>query len=194
MRATDNESPVSKGVVASTTSTTARQRETGGFVDAIWTPRAWSLSGSVRVDSFRTYDARQVLSGTGTATGATTRLPAIDELVASPRAGVVFRPQAHSWPRGLALTATAVRAFRGPTMNELYRTGQVGSQTTQANASLLAERATGFEAGMELARAAGHLRATYFWTEVNRPISAVLLSQTATAQTRALAISLPSRR
>jgi outer membrane receptor protein involved in Fe transport len=68
-------------------------------------------------------------------------------------------------------------------MNELYRTGQVGSQTTLANASLLAERATGFEFGGELQRRAGRLRATYFWTEVNRPISAVLLSQTATTQT-----------
>jgi hypothetical protein len=28
----------------------------------------------------------------------------------------------------------------------------------------------------------GRLRATYFWTEVNRPISAVVLSQTATTQ------------
>jgi outer membrane receptor protein involved in Fe transport len=73
-------------------------------------------------------------------------------------------------------------------MNELYRTSQVGQQTTIANNSLLAERATGFEFGAELApmRPGGHdigqLRATYFWTEVNRPISAVLLSQTATTQ------------
>jgi outer membrane receptor protein involved in Fe transport len=69
-------------------------------------------------------------------------------------------------------------------MNELYRTGQVGSQTTLANPLLLAERATGFEFGAELESArAGRLRATYFWTEVNRPISAVVLTQSATAQT-----------
>jgi outer membrane receptor protein involved in Fe transport len=183
VRATDNEAAVSKGAVTATTSTTARQRETGGFVDAIWTPRAWSLSGSVRVDSFHTYDARQVIS----TTGATTQLPNISELVASPRVGLVFHPQSgskpHAWPRGLALTATAFRAFRGPTMNELYRTGQVGQQTTLANSSLLAERATGAEGGIELDRRVGHLRATYFWTEVNRPISTVVLSQTATTQT-----------
>lgn len=179
VRATDNESPVSKGLATSTTSTSARQRETGGFVDAIWTPRAWSLSGSVRVDSFRTYDARQIVS----TTGSITQLPNISELVASPRVGLVFHSQAHAWPKGLALTATAFRAFRGPTMNELYRTGQVGQQTTLANSSLLAERATGAEGGIELERRVGHLRATYFWTEVNRPISAVLLSQTATTQT-----------
>jgi outer membrane receptor protein involved in Fe transport len=63
-------------------------------------------------------------------------------------------------------------------MNELYRTGQVGQQTTLANNSLLAERATGFEFGGEVQWRAARVRATYFWTEVNRPISAVLLSQT----------------
>jgi outer membrane receptor protein involved in Fe transport len=68
-------------------------------------------------------------------------------------------------------------------MNELYRTGQVGSQTTLANSALLAERATGFEFGGEWQLRAARLRASYFWTEVNRPISAVLLSQTATTQT-----------
>jgi outer membrane receptor protein involved in Fe transport len=48
---------------------------------------------------------------------------------------------------------------------------------------LLAERATGFEFGGGWDGRFGHLRATYFWTEVNRPISAVLLAQTATTQT-----------
>jgi len=68
-------------------------------------------------------------------------------------------------------------------MNELYRTGQVGQQTTLANDALLAERATGFEFGGEEVGRLGRLRATYFWTEVNRPVSAVELSQTATTQT-----------
>jgi outer membrane receptor protein involved in Fe transport len=179
VRATDDESPVANGVVTSTISTSARQRETGGYADAIWQPHGWSLSGSVRVDSFRTFDAQQTMS-TG---GGVTALPEIDELVASPRIGVV-----RMLPHHVALTGTAFRAFRGPTMNELYRTGQVGQQTTLANDELLAERATGFEFGAELSplrargRELGRLRATYFWTEVNRPISAVLLSQTATTQ------------
>jgi outer membrane receptor protein involved in Fe transport len=147
----------------------------GGYADAIWQPGAWSLSGSIRVDSFRTFDARRAVT---TAPGVTP-LPSLTELFASPRAGLVRK-----LPHGFALTGTAFRAFRGPTMNELYRTGQVGQQTTLANDALLAERATGFELGGELDRPRwGTLRATYFWTEVNRPISAVLLSQTATTQT-----------
>ncbi|HTV09423.1 MAG TPA: TonB-dependent receptor [Candidatus Aquilonibacter sp.] len=179
VRATDNESPVTGGLATYTTSISARQREFGGYADAIWQPKGWSLSGSVRVDSFRTFDAVQ----RSTTLREFTPLPEIDEMMVSPRVGLV-----RFLPHGLALTGTAFRAFRGPTMNELYRTSQVGQQTTIANNSLLAERATGFEFGAEFAplRAVGHdvgqLRATYFWTEVNRPISAVLLSQTATSQ------------
>jgi outer membrane receptor protein involved in Fe transport len=173
VRATDDETAVANAVVGVTTSTSARQRETGGYVDAIWQPKGWSVSGSVRVDSFRTFDARQVLSGTP----GTKALPELDEMFASPRVGVVRKVG-----RGFELTGTGFRAFRGPTMNELYRTGQVGQQTTKANDALLAERATGFEFGGEEQGRAGRLRATYFWTEVNRPISAVALSQTATTQ------------
>jgi outer membrane receptor protein involved in Fe transport len=178
VRATDNESPVVGGVVMRPTTVSARQRELGGYADAIWQPKDWSVSGSVRVDSFRTFDARQMIAG-----ARPTLLPEIDELMVSPRVGLV-----RYLPHGVALTGTAFRAFRGPTMNELYRTSQVGQQTTIANNSLLAERATGFEFGAEFAqmRAGGHelgrMRATYFWTEVNRPISAVLLSQTPTSQ------------
>lgn len=178
VRATDNESPVLGGAVTGTTSISARQRELGGFADAIWQPKGWSVSGSVRVDSFRTYDARQFMTKT-----RPKMLPEIDELMVSPRLGLV-----RYLPHGMALTGTAFRAFRGPTLNELYRTSQVGQQTTIANNSLLAERATGFEFGAELGpmhaggRTLGRMRGTYFWTEVNRPISAVPQSQTATSQ------------
>jgi outer membrane receptor protein involved in Fe transport len=169
VRATDDETAT--GV---TTSTSARQREVGGYADGIWEPKGWSVSGSVRVDSFRTFDARRVLS-TGASVSA---LPELDELMVSPRVGVVKKVG-----KGFLLTGTGFRAFRGPTMNELYRTGQVGQQTTLANDALLAERATGFEFGGEEVGRVGRVRASYFWTEVNRPISAVELSQTATTQT-----------
>ena len=58
VRATDNETPVVGGVLRATTSVSARQRELGGYADAIWQPKEWSVSGSVRVDSFRTCSMR----------------------------------------------------------------------------------------------------------------------------------------
>lgn len=179
VRATDAETPVSRGAPGATTAISAHQRDVGGYAEAVWQRGGWSAAGSVRVDSFRTFDGRSV-----TGAAAAVAEPEVSELVASPHLGVV-----RHLPGGLALTANAFRAFRGPTMNELYRTGQVGQQTTLANPSLLSERATGFEFGGEFAdlrvrgRDVGHVRASYFWTEVNRPVSTVLLSQTATAQT-----------
>ncbi len=180
IRATDAESPVSRGAVASTTAISAHQRELGGYAEAIWQPGKWSVAGSVRVDSFRTFDGRQ----SSTLAPAVIAEPEVAELVASPHLGVVRQLRG-----GLALSASGFRAFRGPTLNELYRTGQVGQQTTLANPRLLAERATGFELAGEFAdlrlrgTSVGHLRASYFWTEVNRPVSAVALAQTPTTQT-----------
>ena len=174
VRATDNETAVSGGTAGATTSTSAHQRVTGGYADAIWQPGRWSVSGSIRVDSFNTFAARTVVS----TTGVVTPKPQVAELFAGPRVGLVRR-----LPHGLELTGTAFRAFRGPTLNELYRTSQVGQQTTLANATLLAERATGFEFGGKQAGRVGRVRASYFWTEVNRPISAVSIAQTATTQT-----------
>jgi outer membrane receptor protein involved in Fe transport len=169
LRADDHETPISSNAPGATANTAAHQREVGGYADTIWQPQHWSISGSIRVDSFHTFNAQQTVQNSPTITP----LPAIAELFAGPRAGVV-----RYLPHGLALTATAFRAFRGPTMNELYRTGQVGSQTTLANNALLSERATGFEFGPEIETRAVRLRATYFWTEVNRPITTVLISQT----------------
>jgi outer membrane receptor protein involved in Fe transport len=171
VRATDNETKPSTSI---TTSISARQREIGGFLNGLWAPTHWLINGSIRVDSFRTFNARQVTSSSA----AVTPLPEIAEFFPSPHLGIE-----RTLPHSVTLTANAFRAFRGPTMNELYRTGQVGQQTTQANNKLLAERATGFElgAGVPLHNAA-RLRVSYFWTEVNRPVSAVLLSQTATTQ------------
>ena len=84
---------------------------------------------------------------------------------------------------GISLTASGFRAFRGPSLNELYRTGQVGQQTTLANPSLRSERATGWEAGGLLnVHRLGSVRSSYFWTQVNRPVAAVALVTTPTSQ------------
>jgi outer membrane receptor protein involved in Fe transport len=155
-------------------SISSRQRETGVYGEAIWQPGRWSAALSARGDWFSTFDAKSTLS----TTGAVTPEPMVSEAVVSPRLGLV-RELGH----GLSLTGSVNRAFRGPTMNELYRTGQVGQQTTLPNAALLSERATGFEFGARVSTRVGELRGGYFWTEVNRPIDAVLQSQTATTQT-----------
>ena len=77
------------------------------------------------------------------------------------------------------------RAYRSPTENELYRNGQVGQALTLHNPDLRSERATGWETGVVLTPTGWNttLRASYFWTIVNRPITALTLSTTPTAIT-----------
>jgi outer membrane receptor protein involved in Fe transport len=154
--------------------TSARQRFIGGFGEVLGEYKAWSGAASLRADRAANLDVIQT-----TATVATP--PDRTEIVLSPRAGLVRNFGAHA-----NLHGSGFRAFREPSMNELYRTGQIGSQTTLANVSLLSERATGWEIGAQVA-STRHIpatfHATYFWTEINRPVSAVLLSQTATTST-----------
>lgn len=150
-------------------SLSARQRGEGVYGEVLWQPSSWSLAFSSRFDHFSSFDARQ--SG-----GTPPPLPEIDENVFDPRLGVVKK-----FGDGLSVTGSAFRAFRGPTMNELYRQGQVGQQTTLANPSLRSERATGYEFGaLEEMGHLGSVRGSYFWTQVNRPVAAVTLSSTPT--------------
>ncbi len=96
------------------------------------------------------------------------------ETAFSPRASLLY--QAH--PR-VSLSAAAYRAFRAPTLNELYRGFRVGNVVTQANPALRAERLTGVEGSVRLTPAGNsEVRATFFWNDVNRPVANRTLSST----------------
>lgn len=102
------------------------------------------------------------------------------ETAFSPRAGLLY--QVH--PR-VSLSAAAYRAFRAPTLNELYRSFRVGNVVTQANPDLRAEWLTGVEASVRLAPSADtEVRATFFWNDLNRPIANRTLSSTPSLITR----------
>jgi outer membrane receptor protein involved in Fe transport len=74
----------------------------------------------------------------------------------------------------LALTASAYRAFRAPTLNELYRNFRVGNVLTNANASLTPETMNAFELGARY----GNVRANAFVMNVDDTIANVTLSTT----------------
>ncbi len=179
LRALDHENPQARGAANGLQDTSARQRFIGGFGEILGAKGRWSGAASLRADRSSNLDVLQFVK-TLTGPVTTTRPADRTEIVLSPRVGLV-----RGFDRGLSLHATGFRAFRTPTMNELYRNGQVGQELTLANATLESERATGWEVGGEAARLPGasRLTATYFWTEINRPVSAVLVSQTATAVT-----------
>jgi outer membrane receptor protein involved in Fe transport len=155
-------------------STSARQRQTGVWGEALLTPANWTVSGSARVDHFSNFNAQQFSSS-----AAAVQLPDFSETVFDPRLGLVRR-----LTPSVAWNASAFRAYRAPTENELYRTGQVGQQVTEPNPNLRSERATGWETGFQadFRRYGSSVRASYFWTQVNRPITALTLSVTPTSE------------
>jgi outer membrane receptor protein involved in Fe transport len=174
IRATDNENPITAGVPSGVANTSARQRFIGGFGEALATHGAWSAALSLRLDSVSNLDTRSITQFNAPATLTPNRT----EFITSPRFGMVRQIASTT-----TLHASVFRAFRTPTMNELYRTGQVGQETTLANSQLLSERATGWELGTTYASPSNRiaLAGNYFWTEINRPVSAVFISSTPTS-------------
>ena len=103
------------------------------------------------------------------------------ETAFSPRLSLIRRID-----RGISLSTSVYRAFRAPTLNELYRNFRVGNVVTNANAALSAERLTGGDAGiaMQTLRDRLFLRANFFWSEIDDSIANVTLSTTPSLITR----------
>jgi outer membrane receptor protein involved in Fe transport len=143
-----------------------RQRQTGAYAELLWTHKAWTISGSGRFDWFSNFDGAQWQP-------SVTALPGIHDNVFDPRLGISRKLGEH-----FALTGSGFRAYRAPTPNELYRSTQVGSLLTLPNNDLHSERATGWETGIAMEQRWGTVRTSYFWTQVNRPITALTLNAT----------------
>ena len=159
------------GATAALTHISDHQRDSGLYAELMWVQRAWTLTGSAREDWFQNYDGRQLLLTGSTGVPTASQPPQFDQQVFDPRLGLSRKLGAH-W----ALSASGFRAFRAPSPNELYRSTQVGNQLTKPNGSLRSERATGWEVGVASERNWGTLRASWFDTQVNRPITAVTLN------------------
>jgi len=78
------------------------------------------------------------------------------------------------------------RAFRAPTLNELYRSFRVGNVLTLANENLRAERLTGGEAGLRFTSSNERVsaRGAFFWNDITRPVANVTLLTTPALITR----------
>jgi outer membrane receptor protein involved in Fe transport len=174
VRAVDYELPILHGSQNGLSDTSARQRDAGVYAEAIWQPTRWTLTASLRSDDFLNLDAEQYLQ-TGHGPVIPNKIPNRSETILSPKVGVVRRID-----RYIVVSASGYRAFRSPTLNELYRQSQVGQEITLPNPQLQSERATGAETGAEFTLPSRNtrLRAGYFWTEVNRPVTALTLSVT----------------
>ncbi|HEY3138467.1 MAG TPA: TonB-dependent receptor [Blastocatellia bacterium] len=169
--------------VTSTVGAGGRERILGVYGQDIIriTPR-WLLTLGARGDRWRNYDSFSSSRPLPAQTPVTvTRFPERIETAFSPRVSLL-----HKLSENVSLMVSGYRAFRAPTLNELYRSFRVGNVLTQANDKLRAERLTGAEAGASFAGFKNKLnvRGTFFWSEITRPIANVTLSTTPTLITR----------
>jgi outer membrane receptor protein involved in Fe transport len=161
------------GATAALTNLHDHQRDSAAYAEVMWVRAGWTLTGSGRLDWFQNYDGQQLALNGSAWTPSATQPPQFDQHVFDPRMGLSRKLWNH-W----ALSASGFRAFRAPSPNELYRTTQVGNMLTKPNGNLLSERATGWETGLATEWLWGSIRASYFLTQVNRPITAVTLNPT----------------
>jgi outer membrane receptor protein involved in Fe transport len=148
-----------------------RQRTFGFFANDSVQLGTWLLSFGGRVDRWRNYD------------GFLNRTNFFDrsETAFSPRVSVLKR-----FEKGISVSGSVYRAFRAPTLNELYRNFRVGNVVTNANSELSAERLTGGELGVGVQTFGDVLfvRGNVFWSQINNSIANVTLSTTPTLITR----------
>ncbi|MBZ5540359.1 MAG: TonB-dependent receptor [Acidobacteriia bacterium] len=171
------------GNLSALTHAGGRQRTEGFFAeDILRLGSNWIVTAAVRFDHWRNFDAqatRMRIAPPGPTTVSS--FAERTESAFNPRLSVLRRLSAN-----LALTASAYRAFRAPTLNELYRSFRVGNVLTLSNAGLRAERLTGGEAGLRATAFGGKLdlRGTFFWNEIVNPIANVTLLVQPTLLTR----------
>lgn len=141
------------------------QRTTGVFgEDLIQIAPSWLLTVSTRFDNWRNFDGS--LYSIGAAPGST----GVNTLYAS-RSYQAFSPRAsllHQFNSHVAWSASVYRAFRAPTLNELYRPFRVGITETENNPLLNAERLTGVDAGVDVTGFNRRLevRGTFFYNQI----------------------------
>ena len=171
------------GRASSLVGAVGRQRTTGVFIeDLIRFKNRVFLNLSGRIDKWRNFDAflatRSIVPGSPIITNAFTDR---SEDAASGHASFLFRFNGH-----LSLVAAASRAFRAPTLNELYRSFRVGNVLTLANEKLQAEHLTAVESGLRLTALQERLafRGTVFWNRITDPIANVTLQTTPALITR----------
>ena len=148
-----------------------RQRSFGFFANDSARFGSWVVNFGGRVDRWRNYD------------GFSNRTHFADrsETAFSPRVSVLKK-----FDKGVSLSGSFYRAFRAPTLNELYRNFRVGNVVTNANAALSAERLSGGELGIGLQpfRQSVFIRGNFFWNVIDDSIANVTLSTTPALITR----------
>lgn len=151
----------------------------GAFAsDTVSVSPALALVAALRLDTWRNTGASRTLT-TGDGRATTTALDGASEAQLDPRLGAIVHAS-----DAVALRGSIYRAFRAPTLNELYRPFQVGTVLTAANERLRPETLWGGELGGQIVDGALAAQATAFWNRMRDPISNVTLAAPVDGATR----------
>jgi outer membrane receptor protein involved in Fe transport len=131
------------------------------------------IVGGLRADRWSDSDGfrRETLIATG-AIARDDDYPGRDGRELSPGVGIVWRAT-----ETLRVRASVQRAFRRPTLNELYRPFRVGAFITESNPALGTETVEGFEAGLDWSSGPLTAGATLFRHELHDAVANVTVVQ-----------------
>ncbi len=149
--------------------------------DLIQIAPRWLLSVSARYDHWSNTDAFFFCTPVAGTCPANILFPDRNYDAFSPRLTLQ-----HQFNEHVAWSASAYRAFRAPTLNELYRSFRQGNTLTEANPSLRSEQLTGGDTGVSFNGFNHRLeaRGTFFFNEIVDPVANVTISSTPTLITR----------
>lgn len=181
VRGTSDEVVYAAGRPSTFVSAGGRQRRAGFFVQDLFSISGrWQLAASARYDNWRDSSAASVERNLSTGVVRPAFFAARTSDAFNPRLTLTYRPGDR-----FNLRFSGYRAFRAPTLNELYRAFRVGDTLTQANDKLVAERLSGGEAGATWSPNSRVMtRLTGFWTETVNPITNFTISVTPALITR----------
>jgi outer membrane receptor protein involved in Fe transport len=155
------------------------QRFFGVFAqDAAQVTPELEVAAAVRLDAWQNLAASRTLT-LGDGSAMTTPLADVSELQIDPRLGALVHVS-----HNVAVRGSAYRAFRAPTLNELYRPFQVGNVLTAANDRLRPETLWGGELGTQIVAEGLSVSSTAFWNQLRDPIANVTLAQPLDGATR----------
>jgi outer membrane receptor protein involved in Fe transport len=173
----------SKGTHTRNNAASGRQRILGFFgEDILRFHEKWTIILGARFDDWNNFDASSICTPvSGSCPSPSAIYAARSQTAFDPRLSILRSLNNH-----ISLTGSVYRAFRAPTLNELYRTFRLGNVLTYNNPSLVAERLTGAEAGVNVTgwNRKLELRGTFFWSDIVNPVQNVTISSTPTLITR----------
>jgi outer membrane receptor protein involved in Fe transport len=154
-----------------------RQRILGWFGEDLIRFNKWTIILGARLDDWNNFNASSICTPvSGTCKSSPSMLyPSRSDLAFSPRLSVL-----RALSSNVSITGSMYRAFRAPTLNELYRSFRLANVLTLNNPFLNAERLTGAEAGVNITALQRKLdlRGTFFWSDIVDPVENVTVNPT----------------